>query len=537
VQAAIAEVASEAMQTGATAGGDLSGTYPNPTVAKVNGIAVSGTPAVGNVLVATSATAGIWMASKNYRAAVLDTAPVGYWRLGEASGTTAVDEMAANAGAYVGAPTLGVTGLLTGDLNTAVTLNGTTQYVSAGVAGMPAGATLRTIAAWINPSTYSGTTGGTIFGLNAASAQKFYVQCRTNTGTTLLFTDGVNVANNVSLTGAQIPPAGSASFVAFVLTSPTTYQYYLNGVLTLSGTFGVAINTDPLTSVTIGERLDSSQPFAGTLDEPTIWNRALSADEVAKLYAAGAAALQSLQTSLLTAKGALVTATAASTPATQLVGADAQVLTADSTQANGIKWANAASGFANPMTTAGDIITGGTAGAAQRLAAGTASQVLTVVSGAPAWAAAAAGSSAFVGVKAYSAALQSIPVSTFTAVAFELEEYDTSAFHDLVTNNTRLTIPAGKAGYYLLTGFVNFTIDATASFYLEFFQNGVTDLRAASTGIYGANPGVVNSTTVLLAAGDYVELRVWHNSAAARNIGNTTTAYNQNFFACSLLGT
>lgn len=49
-------------------------------------------------------------------------------------------------------------------------------------------------------------------------------------------------------------------------------------------------------------------------------------------------------------------------------------------------------GMTNPMTTDGDIITGGTAGAPQRLAVGTDGHVLTVVSGAPAWQAAGGGS-------------------------------------------------------------------------------------------------------------------------------------------------
>jgi len=65
-----------------------------------------------------------------YAATVLATPGlVGYWRLGEASGSTAFDSKGSSNGSYVGGVTLGQPGALVGDPNTAAAFDGT-GYVS-----------------------------------------------------------------------------------------------------------------------------------------------------------------------------------------------------------------------------------------------------------------------------------------------------------------------------------------------------------------------------------------------------------------------
>lgn len=58
-----------------------------------------------------------------YRAAVLEDAPLGYWRLDDPA-ATARDELGRFDGVYLGACAHGVPGALTGDLDTAVRLDG-----------------------------------------------------------------------------------------------------------------------------------------------------------------------------------------------------------------------------------------------------------------------------------------------------------------------------------------------------------------------------------------------------------------------------
>ena len=93
-------------------------------------------------------------------------------------------------------------------------------------------------------------------------------------------------------------------------------------------------------------------------------------------------------------------------------------------------------GFFNPMTTAGDIITGGSSGIAQRLGAGTDGQILKVVSGAPAWADPAPGGSA-----------SGYDTATPAAGAIDLSDETIAVWIvNLNANVTSITLPTALTG-------------------------------------------------------------------------------------------
>jgi hypothetical protein len=69
----------------------------------------------------------------DYKTEVLALGPVGYWRLGEASGTNAADELSTNDGTYTNTPTLGQVGSLALDTDTAVLFaSASSEYVTMG---------------------------------------------------------------------------------------------------------------------------------------------------------------------------------------------------------------------------------------------------------------------------------------------------------------------------------------------------------------------------------------------------------------------
>jgi len=168
----------------------------------------------------------------------------------------------------------------------------------------------------------------------------------------------------------------------------------------------------------------------------------------------------------------------------------------------------------NPMTTAGDVITGGSSGTPQRLAVGTNGDVLTVVSGAPAWQAPSGGGGGGYtqGARVYNNATITANHNTVVMLTFNSERYDTDGIHSTVTNTSRLTCQT--AGKYVITGHVRWPNNSSGIRELDIVLNGATDIAEDARGAIGAVMGHSISTVYDLAVGDYVELAAYQNSGS-----------------------
>jgi hypothetical protein len=129
------------------------------------------------------------------------------------------------------------------------------------------------------------------------------------------------------------------------------------------------------------------------------------------------------------------------------------------------------------------------------------------------------GSAAFVGAHVYHNASQSIPNITDTNLAFNSERFDTDAFHDNSTNNSRLTIPTGLGGYYVINCSVR-ADSATGLFQLTLKKNGTTSIGIVTIPFVSGYTlfGQVNSPVVSLSAGDYIQAQVYQDTGGALNV-------------------
>lgn len=182
------------------------------------------------------------------------------------------------------------------------------------------------------------------------------------------------------------------------------------------------------------------------------------------------------------------------------------------------QWADPAGG-ASPLTTKGDVFVYGSADA--RLPVGTDDQVLTADSAQALgvkWATPSTGGTV-PACRVYHNTNQSINDSTWTALVLNAERFDTDTMHDTSTNNSRITI--NTAGVYQITGNVEFAAKSTNVRLLAIYVNSIaTGTRIALVTALGSSAptrmGI--STLYSLDQNDYVELCVYQNSGGALNI-------------------
>jgi len=195
--------------------------------------------------------------------------------------------------------------------------------------------------------------------------------------------------------------------------------------------------------------------------------------------------------------------------------------------------------MATTITASGDIVVGTGSGTYDNLPIGTTGQVLTADTTVSPykvkWATPESGST-FAGCSLYKSGAQTISNETYTEITFDSEFFDTDSFHSTVTNTGRITVPAGKAGKYLVTALAVFGSNDTGRRIVTIRKNG-TDQSYTVTDADTGQFTTVQQTLILDAAvSDYFTFAVWQNSGGNLNIIGPDGSANCTQFSAVYLG-
>jgi hypothetical protein len=144
----------------------------------------------------------------------------------------------------------------------------------------------------------------------------------------------------------------------------------------------------------------------------------------------------------------------------------------------------------------------------------------------------------FVGASVSFDANKSIANATTTTLTFDVELIDTNAFHDNSTNTSRLTIPSGYNGKYLITTQLFPIENSTGRREVRFIKNGSV-LYGWNMNGYGTMEMINFAAFMNLVAGDYIEMSFRQSSGGSLTLygSNTSTGVGDpGFFNIQYLG-
>lgn len=166
-----------------------------------------------------------------------------------------------------------------GDLSgSAFYLNGSSQFFTGNDAGLPMGASARTMCAWVNTPTNAAGTFIMSYGTVVTSQNSFLAQL--NNG------DGIFGSFSTNYTAAGAIPANSWAHICGVLDSTGLTSVFVNGSLASGSTPAITTFATISSGVfAIGARSDSSlsSVWNGSLDSIRVYNRALGLAEMQEL--------------------------------------------------------------------------------------------------------------------------------------------------------------------------------------------------------------------------------------------------------------
>jgi hypothetical protein len=202
--------------------------------------------------------------------------PIGYWRLGEASGLLAKDEVGKNNGGYQGGITYGSPGT-SNDNDTAITLNGTNTRVSVGDVLDFTGNVAISLEAWVNLDVIDADYKRVI--AKRGNEGGYSLFCQTNSdgcAFELIGSSGTSVCEITLTTGQWYHIAGTYD--------GATARAYRDGIEVCSQVKQITFQKVNALLV-IGSWPTGGNWFKGKLDEIAIYDKALPIARIKEHYA------------------------------------------------------------------------------------------------------------------------------------------------------------------------------------------------------------------------------------------------------------